>query len=230
MKTQTILRAGLVTISSIFCLFSPSSLRARNFHYLEPARSFLLNPALQDSCFSTGAKFYNGESDVMNYNVSLSTKHKKFSYFADGDYLYFKYYKMLNFSGGLSYKHNIYSVGGYLSYQQDSEENIDEDCSISTGINFLGMSHYLICTSISEKQWAVETRKDKFLVFRLEEENFLVATENLLNKFSSLKISLRKNELASGIKFTIKKWFIQFSTIWHRHTQADYLVNVGREF
>ena len=230
MSKRTFLRVGLVNFSLIFCLFSPSSLRAINFHYLEPARSFLLNPALQDSAFSLGAKFYNGKSEVMNYNLSLSTKHKNFCYFADCDYLYFTYYKKVGFSEGLSYKQKIFSIGGYLTYRQDSEDNIDKDASVSVGVDVWGMNHYLICSSVSDNEWAVETRKEKFLVLRLEQENFLVATENPLNKFASLTISLRKYELASGIKFTIKKWFLQFTTIWHRHTEADYLVNVGKEF
>ncbi len=212
-------------------LLSPTllcaGLRAESLLYLEPARHFLLNPALLDSCTSVGAKCYNSADKVSEYHLSLCKPIHNFGFSFDSDYLYFSNYKKLQTVMGVSYRGDNFLCGNNFTYWQNSEDESEIDYSFSLGINLFTLENYLVCTSAKDNEWAMEFRKSYRFVFRVDEENFLLATDVPISSFSSLQVSAQKSTLGSGLKFFCGGFFVQFATIHHRYVEPDYLLSVG---
>ncbi len=182
---------------------------------------------MQDSCISAGAKFYNADDKVSEYHLSINKMVDKYCFSLDSDYLYFTRYKKLKTTAGANCRWSRFLLGNNLSYWQDSEGESEIDDSFSLGMSLFTLEHYLICTSLKENEWAAEFRKGKQVVLRIDDENFLLSTDIFFHKFSSLQISLRKSTIGVGVKFFWHHRFVQFSTVYHRYVDPDYLLSVG---
>ena len=206
-----------------------SSLWADSRLYLESARHFLLNPAWQDSCISAGTKFYNSDDKVSEHHLTVNKMVGKYCFSWDSDYLYFTRYKRLKNTVGANHHWSKFMLGNDFSYWQDSEDESKMDGSFSLGVSLFALEHYLICTSLKDNQWAAEFRKGKQIVLKIDDKNFLLSTDIPFREFSRLQISLRKSTIAAGLKFFRHRRFVQFSTIYHRYVEPDYLLSVGAE-
>ncbi len=198
--------------------------------YLEPARRFLLNPALQDSSFSCGAKFYNADDKLTSYHLSAGKSVGRFGFAVDYDYFHFAKYKKFKSSLGANFRTGRLRAGASFSHQIDDDKVSKRDAAVAMGVAAFSLEGYAICSSIQENQWAAELRYGRLLSLLIDAENFLVSTDVPLQKFCDLQISMRKNTIGAGLKLRFNGYFVQFASIYHRYVEPDYLLNLGLDF